>query len=303
MCNDACGGYGNRIHAITMSLLFAILSGRIFLIEMTHPFDINTLLHPNAVNWNYANYKHITNTKDVNLIDKDFLKEKWPSFSGELFDPKIKVIKFHTNMGFPWYYEVFDDKWSKMFQDWFNITKDNSIFTYGCVVQYLFTYDKAVTIAIEKEMEELDLIPGLYVSVHFRTFKYCEICSHLNPYKYLNCSLNAANQMTDKSNATFKVYLMTDSEEVAKIASTEYHGKILASHVKGIHVDKNNNDLINGFIGVIVNIEVAAKAAVFVKFDGSTLSDLVHSTGKFKKDSVIILSKVVPIATITNMSD
>ena len=271
-----------------MSLLFAILSGRIFLIEMTHPFDINTLLHPNAINWNYTDYKHITNTKEVNIIDqRKILKETWPSFYRELFDPKISVIKFHTNLGFPLYYEVLDDKWSKLFQDWFNITKDNYIYTYGCVIRYLFTYDKAITMAIEKEMEELDLIPGLYVSVHFRSYKYCKICNHPNPYRFLNRSLNAANEMTDKSNVTFKVYLMTDSEEVVKIASTEYHGKILASHVEKIHIDIHRTNLIEGFIGLMVNIEVAAKAAVFVKVAGSTLSDLVHSLGKFKKDSLV----------------
>ena len=47
-----------------------------------------------------------------------------------------------------------------------------------------------------------------------------------------------------------------------------------------IHVDKDNSHLIEDFIGVIVNIEVIAKVAVFVKFDGSTLLDLVHSIGK-----------------------
>ena len=52
VCNEMCGGYGNRIHGITMSLLFAILSNRIFLIQMKHPFDINRLLHPNVIRWN-----------------------------------------------------------------------------------------------------------------------------------------------------------------------------------------------------------------------------------------------------------
>ena len=101
---------------------------------------------------------------------------------------------------------VFHNKWSQMFQDWLNITKDSNILTDGCVVQYLFNYDKGVTTATEKE---IDLIPGLYVSVHFRTFKYCEICSCLNPYEYLN-PLNAANQMAVKSDTTCKVQLLND---------------------------------------------------------------------------------------------
>ena len=97
MCKDPSGGYGNRIHAITMSLLFAILSGRIFLIEMTHPFDIKRLLHRNAINWNYADYIHVNKggIKDFRLIDQGGLKSSWQSFPRELL-ANIGIISLKT---------------------------------------------------------------------------------------------------------------------------------------------------------------------------------------------------------------
>ena len=60
----------------------------------------------------------------------------------------------------------------------------------------------------------------------------------------------------------------------------------MASHVKRIHVDRSKESLLEGFIGVLVNVEVAAKAAVFIKSAGSTLSDLVESIGHFNKDTI-----------------
>jgi len=70
--NSRCGGYGNRIQGITVALTFAILSNRTLLIEMKYPFNINTLLHPNVIQWNYtltnkANSQHYILQDEHNL--------------------------------------------------------------------------------------------------------------------------------------------------------------------------------------------------------------------------------------------
>ena len=72
VCNTRCGGYGNRIQGITVALMFAILSNRTLLIEMKYPFNINTLLHPNVIQWNYtltnkANSQHYILQDEHNL--------------------------------------------------------------------------------------------------------------------------------------------------------------------------------------------------------------------------------------------
>ena len=85
-----------------MSLLFAILSNRIFLIQMKHPFDINRLLHPNVIKWNSTEYVDIKNYiyKDFRVMDKSGLDKNWVSFSKDLFNSNINVITLYTNLGF-----------------------------------------------------------------------------------------------------------------------------------------------------------------------------------------------------------
>ena len=290
VCTDHCGGYGNRIHGITMSLLFAILSNRTFLIQMRHPFDINRLLHPNAIRWNYTGYRNMKNMikKDFNLIDGPALKQNWPSFSKELLNPHVNTITVRSNLGFSYYFKVFDDKWSKLLHDNFNITKDNNILTYGCVVRYLFTYDKIVTNAIGKEMQELGLIPGLYVSVHFRSFLDAPARVHPSPGPFLSHAVEIANNMSKNSSKHYKVYFISDLQKAKEVANTKYHGLISTSHVKEVHIDKDRRSVYEGFVGVIVNIEVAAMGAVFVR-TGSSFADLIESIGKFNKTSVITI--------------
>ena len=273
-----------------MSLLFAILSNRILLIQMNHPFDINTLLHPNVIQWNYTSYMNMDNMIGGSFYLMDDL-QNWPLVSEEIFDPTINILSFHTNVGFSDYYEVFDDKWSKLFRDKFNITKDNNIFTYGCVVRYLFTYDEIVTDVIKMEMEVLSLIPGQYVSVHFRSYLDAPDNAHPNAAPYLRRGVEIANNMSRNLNTSIKVYLVTDSQETKETANIQYHGIILPSHVKEVHVDKDTESVFEGFIGVIVNIEVAARGAAFVR-SNSTFSDLIESIGQFSKESVYTCTNI-----------
>jgi len=37
-----CGGYGNRLHGITILLMFAMLTKHVFLLQMTKPVNINS---------------------------------------------------------------------------------------------------------------------------------------------------------------------------------------------------------------------------------------------------------------------
>jgi len=269
-----------------MSLLFAILSNRTLLIQMKGPFDIERLLHPNVIKWNQTDWMNINNStkRDFNLINKPALDANWASFSKEVFNHDIDIITFHTNLGTSWYYEVFDDKWIKMFSDQLNVTKENDILIYGCASRYLFTYDKIVTDAIKKETEELGLIPGLYVSAHYRSY----FMKLSNARSFLNRSIEVANQMSNDLNKTFKVYFITDSPEVEKIADTEYYGQIMTGHVKKVHIDEGREFFYEGFIGVLVNVEVAAKGVIFVRSPtASTFSDLIQSVGQFNEDAVI----------------
>jgi len=88
------------------------------------------------------------------------------------------------------------------------------------------------------------------------------------------------------------IYFISDSNAADTIANTYYAGAIVTSHVSKIHVDRTDglhfsmDSLIDGFVGVLVNIEVAAKSSVFIR-SGSTMADLIESIGQFSNCAVI----------------
>ncbi|XP_065890536.1 uncharacterized protein [Dysidea avara] len=293
VCNSQCGGYGNRIQGITVALMLAILSNRALLLEIKYPFDINILLHPNAIQWNYVPTT-INSSQHVVLIDWENLQRNWPIFLEALYDLNMDMIEVVTNLGFFWYFRVFNGKLTKQFHDVFGVSQNDNIFSYGCVFQYLFTYDKRVTDAIDKEMQELQLTPGKYVSAHYRTQAITgddHLKDPINPLPYLRCGIMIASVLA-KSSDLYRVYFISDFEEVDKMVTDIYEGKIVASNVSKIHIDRSDvlhlsiDSLIDGFIGVLVNIDVAAKGAVFIR-SGSTMADLIESIGQFSKCSVV----------------
>ena len=298
VCASVCGGYGNRIEGITMALMFAILSNRTLLIEMTFPFDINILLHPNAIQWNYE--PNITNAQQFVLIDDRNLFRQWPGFSDAIFNPNIDLIEMRTNLGLFWFFKAFDDRWTKLFYDMFSVSPTDHIFSYGCAYRYLFTYDKRVTDAIDKEMQQLQLSPGKYVSVHYRTRGIAHDALSgknisVDPFPYLKSGIKMANVLGNNS----LVYFISDLKRVDKMVTGVYADRIVTSQVNKLHVDRvggrlSMDSLIDGFIGVLVNTEVAAKGVAFVRAAiqvsttiTSTMADLIESIGQFSKCSVV----------------
>ena len=289
-CNNHCGGYGNRISGITVALFLAILSNRTLLIEMKYPFDINRILHPNAIQWNYTN-PTVNTIMHINLMDKRRLKKSWKRFSETLYDFNTDIIILNTDLGFDFYYDVFDEKWNEKFQGVFGITKDDYISVYGCTFHYLFTYDKRVTDAIHQEMQQLQLTPGKFISAHYRTLAIAgdKQLAPINPFPFFKCGTMIAHILELNTDDTFRVYFISDSEKADEMATGIYADKVITSNVSKVHIDRShlhNDPLFDGFIGAIVNIEVAAKGAAFIK-SKSTYSNLIESLGLFSKCSVV----------------
>ena len=108
---------------------------------------------------------------------------------------------------------------------------------------FVFTYNKRITNAVSKEIQEPGLIPGSYVSAYFRSYYDASDHPHPSPYPYLDCAIMIANEIANITNALFKVYLITDLEKADKIASTEYNGHITTSHVAKVYVDQTKDIL------------------------------------------------------------
>ena len=293
VCNRLCGGYGNRILGITVMLMLSIVSNRTFLIEMKHPFDINKLMHPNAIKWNYVPPRALVTTEVTFPLVDNHNRVNWPSFSKAILNETNDMVVVSTNYGFDKFFTLCDDNLAKLVYDKFGITETDNMFSYGCVARYLFTYDKIVNDAINKEMQDLHLTPGSYVSAHLRTKQIngdVHPAELKSPIQHFQCSIMVAKNLS--SNLKFPVYFISDSEYVDNLANELYSGDIVTSPVHKIHVDRakqlglSTDSLIDGFIGALVNLEVASRSAAFVR-RGSSFADVIQSIGQFPECSVI----------------
>ena len=52
-CHKSCSGTGNRQRAIMASFIVAIITNRIFLIDITFPVQLELILQPNRIQWNH----------------------------------------------------------------------------------------------------------------------------------------------------------------------------------------------------------------------------------------------------------
>jgi len=288
----SCGGWGNRLKGISVALTLAMIARRALVISMPHPVDINVIVHPKAIMWNHS-VNHLS-VKKYFMVDPDELNRHWPSFIKMLMhrnsDITVDVMDLQTNLGFFWFMPKFSEELKELFNKYFPVsTAENYQILYGCIQRYLFTYDKIVTDAIQKEMSDLSLQPGRFVSAHYRT----QLIENdnapptpLDPGPQLLCATMAAEALGHKIHLNYiPTYLITDGNAVEDYAHKFYKDKIVTSPVEKIHIDRTNlksNDALPGYVGVFVNIEVAAKAAVFLRFgrQHSSMAELIVSLGR-----------------------
>ena len=113
-----------------------------------------------------------------------------------------------------------------------------------------------------------------------------------HPMPYFNCTFSILYQLKNNYLNISKAYFISDSTAADRIANSIYSNQIVSSNVNKVHIDRADlldltvDTLIDGFVGVLVNIEVTAKGAVFIR-SGSTMADLIESIGQFSNCAVI----------------
>ena len=286
----SCGGWGNRLGGISVALTLAVVTKRALLVRMPHPVDISVLMQPNAVKWNHPTGR--LPLKSFFLVDPPALDKSWPALYEMLmdYDNSVDVIDFQTNLGFYWFLPKFSKQLRQMFIDSFPV--DNSYdyrILYGCAQRYLFKYNQVITDAIHKEMTDLNLQAGHYVAAHYRTQLLPDDTEPPTPLAiepHLRCVAIAVESLNHKYHSeSMPAYLLSDTNIVDDMAHKLYKGIIRTSSVEKIHIDRTklkSRAALAGYVGVFVNIEVAAKAAVFLRFgrQHSSMADLIESLGR-----------------------
>ena len=287
-----CGGFGNRIEGITMGLVMSMLTNRVFLLEFYHPFDFSKYLLPNLIDWKFQIPKSLDrNVKSFDLMNKERIKKQWNVLETLLLNPAAEdTIELTTNMGVDMFIADFGDTILKGFLNMKINTFHNYTALYGCVMRYLFQQSPVITDSILREQKSLDLSTGHYVAVHIRTGRG-ENSPDLNlPSSeywkpYFECAVSIAKVFADQYcfRKTCPVYVLTDIEEVKEYGILHYGDYIKTSTVYMQHIDNikiNIPQLVEDtFVGLITDIEVAARAAIFIGTEHSTFSDLIEGIG------------------------
>ena len=285
-----CGGYGNRIHGITVLLVLAMLTKRVFLIQMTKPVDINAYLLPNAIQWNYTLPEDQFKTRDVDVLNTyNFYANYKPLESALLGNDKYDAIKVRINFGLFYYLARMNDIMIERTMSTFNLkTQYDVVMLYGCAFNYLFKYQPAVIQAIDSLQNELGLETRRFVALHIRShIKDGRVFNPLHlkfPFQVMfECATMVAKSLQEKWNMSkVPIYFTTDHPSITKFAKQKYKDVLVFSRAPLFHVErtrysgrKANSQYNSGMIGVLSDIEICSRAAVLVRSADSSFSELM----------------------------
>ena len=283
-----CGGYGNRIHGITTLLILAMLTKRVLLIKMTYPIDINDYMLPNAIQWNHALPSNLR-SKQYYLLYTHYYRH-YQQFEHDLLDPNgVTVMIVRIQWGFYYHLVMFHDHLIAGMVSKFNLkTQYDMVTLYGCTFSYLFKYRPEVHKEINSIQSKLGLRTGKYVSMNVRSCLHDACQYNLFNLKYpwslsFECAQKAAKSLSKKLNvSSVPIFLTADEPAVIKYGQEHYDKHIVLSLAPFFHLDKAqytgpSAKTLNrkGFIGILADVEICARAAVFVGSMRSTLSEVM----------------------------
>ena len=285
-----CGGYGNRIHGITVLLLLAMLTKYVFLIQMTNPVDINAYLLPNAIRWNYTLPEELK-SRDVDLFNTENFYAHYKPLEAALLagNDEYDVIRVRINFGLFYYLVAMSNVMTEDTLAKFNLkTQYDVVMLYGCAFNYLFKYQPRVIQAIDSLQTELGLETGKFVALHIQShINDGSVFNPLNlefPFKLMfECATMAAKSLRDKLNISkVPIYFTTDRQSVIEFAKQKYEDMLVFSNAPIFHVDhtkysgtRANNQYNSGMIGVLSDIEICSRATVLIRSADSSFSELM----------------------------
>ena len=280
-----CGGYGNRLHGITLLLLLAMLTKHAFLLNITNPDDINLYLQPNAIQWNYTLPEKLKVSR-LYLFNKSFQKAFKKLETALLSNDDYNVMRVRVNYGILAGLNKMSDLMFKNTTHTFELkTQYDCILLHGCAFNYLFNYQPKVIQDIEALETELGLETGKYVALHIRSFiKDGTIFNPLHldfPYKPMfECAVMTAKSLSNKLNVPkVPIFLATDHPSIKEFAKENYKGVFTFSRAPKFHVDrarkKGSTTKNLGMMGVLSDVEICSRAAVLIRSAKSTLSEMM----------------------------
>lgn len=306
-----CGGYGNRLGAITSLFYLAVITGRAFLIDWKSTVPIAEYLQPKNIQWNFpisklhhlkANY-HYWGKGDHQLVNRDSQRssDKFSLFRDWLegtdlekyLDSPVEVV---TSL---WYFapSFRQHKFAERLANMLGVkAKGHRYSLVGCAFDFLFQRTPGFDKTLSAARESLHLNTNVpRIGIHIRmgdasSFSQGSLDQRTSDFSnFFTCAkkLESAIIQSDKnaSRADIKWFLATDNSEVKQHALRTYPNKVVSLAVKVEHINFREPSM-EGMTGVLLDHTLLSECDFLVLSDssfsktalGMNFHSLEHST-------------------------
>jgi len=260
-----CGGYGNRMGAISSLLLLAVLTNRAFLINWKSNITIQDYLQPRSINWNFNDVNIQGLSQRHHMWGKGFHKNlpvDTLRFEGEVNGDFQRWLR-KTNLT-----KFLDQQVEKVTSQWYFVSailKNDFIGKYakkiffkpkghryafiGCAYNFLFKRTSRYEKILQEARQSLDWrkLP-LRIGIHFRagdfSFKNVrrakpKIFHQLD--KFLDCAVRLEVFLKGLSpslnTSTLKWFFASDNIEAKRYAHEKFPDKVISLGVTVEHIN------------------------------------------------------------------
>ena len=289
-----CGGYGNRLGAISSLFYLAVVTGRAFIINWNTTTPISAYMRPKNIRWNYPVSKlrglktkyHYWGKGEHELVtrgsqrssDKFSVFKDWIEGTDldSFLDTPVEVI---TSL---WYFapSLRQHKFAERLAGKLGIkTRGHRYSLVGCAVDFLFQWTLEFEKTLRSARNSLQFkadVPkvGIHIrmgdassfaqttgderTLDFRNFFVCA--------KNLESAIARSNRDVNVSNV--KWFLATDNEDVKQHALRTFPNKVVSLAVKVEHINFRDPSM-EGMMGVLLDHTLLSECDFLVLSDSS----------------------------------
>ena len=286
-CDAWCGGLGDRVRSIGFSLMLAMISNRLLLVQWRQPFEVdrqNNIFEPAAIDWNVdqalADKLSKLSTGSVNMMMTASSKTQRANLIEKFItSSEHRHVRIKTNIIFNGFVELNQllttvTRENKGYQILMNATRGktptlpDSI--HGVFVRYLFKFSPPALEKAEQIIKEMDMTNVKeYVVANIRSGFMGTINEGdyfaIHPQQWKGVLDHAVNN-SEQLGINAPVVLTCDSEKIKSWAKTQYNGKVISIPRNPVHVDKMGvADKVNAEIETAAELVIMSRATSMIR--------------------------------------
>ena len=282
-CDSWCGGLGDRVRSIGFSLMLAMISNRLLLVQWRQPFEVgrqNNIFEPAAIDWNVdqalVDKLSKLSTASVTMMMTGPSKSQRASLIEEFItSSEHRHVRIKTNIVFDGFVELHQlltakTLENKRYQILMNATRGETPILpdsiHGMFVRYLFKFSSPVLEKADQIIKEMNMSDIEDYGVANIRSGFLGILNEEGNYYTIHSQqweviLDQAVNKNKQLGIHVPVVLCCDSEKVKSWAQAHYTGKVISIPGKPVHVDQISvADKLNAEIQTAAEVVIMSRA-------------------------------------------